>query len=133
MRKRFLRIFPIDLRSDSSDIEREHAKEPGNSEPNASLNFRSTHLDISMSNKDDPEWEIVDSLPKKRRPTKPNARIRIPRKFLIGAGIGLALVIIFPPAMRLLLNLMRNFIAYWWLLVVVIGYWFAKRQLTKRR
>jgi hypothetical protein len=86
-----------------------------------------------MSNKDDPEWEIVDSLPKKRRPTKPNARIRIPRKFLIGAGIGLALVIIFPPAMRLLLNLMRNFIAYWWLLVVVIGYWFAKRQLTKRR
>jgi len=86
-----------------------------------------------MSNQDDPEWEIVDSLPKKRKPSRQNTRIRIPKKFIIGAGIGLGLVILFPPAMRLLLNLMRNFIAYWWLLVVVIGYWVIKRQLRRRR
>ncbi len=85
-----------------------------------------------MSNQDDPEWEIVDSLPEKRKGSRSNTRLRIPKKFLIGAGIGLGIVILFPPAMRLMLNLLRNLIAYWWILVAMIGYWFLKREIKRR-
>lgn len=86
-----------------------------------------------MSNQDDPEWEIVDSLPKKRRPSKRNMRIRIPKKFIIGAGIAIGILILVPPARIFLHYLVRNFIAYWWLIAGAIGYWFLKRQLRKRR
>ena len=86
-----------------------------------------------MKSQDDPEWELVDSLPNERkrsRPPKPG-RVRIPKKYLIGVGVAVGIIIVFPPAMRLVVNLLRNVVAYWWLAAIAIGYWLVKRRLRR--
>jgi len=82
-----------------------------------------------MTNNDDPEWEVVDSLPneKKPRPSKP-FKFRISKKFLIGAGIGIAIAIISP---RFVVNLVRNVVAYWWLIVAIAAYWIVRRRVRR--
>ncbi len=84
-----------------------------------------------MKKQDDPEWEIVDSLPNERKASRRSKQIRIPKKLLIGAGMGVAIVVLFPPATRLLLNLFRNLIAYWWLFALVAVYWSIKRRFKR--
>ena len=80
-----------------------------------------------MKNNDDPEWEVVDSLPNERkRPTPKQFKIRISKKFIIGAAIGLVLAIIFP---RFVVNLVRNAVAYWWLILLVAAYWMIRRRV----
>ena len=84
-----------------------------------------------MSKKEDPEWEIVDSIPGERKTPQKNRSIRFPKKFWIGAGIGVAIAILFPPAMRFLMNFFRNLIAYWWILVPVAAYLFVRRRFKR--
>lgn len=86
-----------------------------------------------MKSQDDPEWELVDSLPNERKRSKssPPGRIRFPKKYLIGLGVLVGVIVIFPPAMRLFLNLLRNAVHYWWLVAIAIGYWFAKRRMRR--
>ncbi len=81
-----------------------------------------------MSKQEDPEWEIVDSLPNKRKPKKKPLTIRISWKFIIGAIIGIALLII---SSRFGFNLIRNLIAYWWLIALVGAYWFIRRKARR--
>lgn len=86
-----------------------------------------------MKSQDDPEWELVDSLPNERKRSRSSrpARIKIPKKYLIGVGALVGIMIVFPPAMRLFINLLRNVVAYWWLAAIAIGYWLVKRRIRR--
>ena len=82
-----------------------------------------------MTNNDDPEWEVVDSLPNEKKPRPPKPfKFRISKKFLIGAGIGIAIAIISP---RFVVNLVRNDVAYWWLIVAIAAYWIIRRRVRR--
>lgn len=82
-----------------------------------------------MKNNDDPEWEIVDSLPnQKKTREKKTVKLRISKKFVIGAVIGIAIAILYPPS---IVNLARTLFAWKWLVLLIILYWVA-RWLIRR-
>lgn len=81
-----------------------------------------------MSKNEEPEWEIVDSLPNERKPKKKPLKPKLSWKFIVGAGIGLAIAIVFP---RFVINLVRNLIAYWWLILAFGAYWFIRRRARR--
>lgn len=82
-----------------------------------------------MNKNDDPEWEIVDSLPNERKTRKNPVKFRISKKFIIGAVIGVAIAIISP---RFVVNLVRNLIVYWWLVIAIAAYWYYARRNARR-
>ncbi len=82
-----------------------------------------------MNKNDDPEWEIVDSLPNEKKPRdKKTVKLRLSKKFLIGAAIGLAIAVLYPPS---IVNLGRTLFAWRWLVLLILLYWLA-RWLIKR-
>ena len=82
-----------------------------------------------MNNNDDPEWEIVDSLPnEKKTRTKKTVKLRLSKKFVIGAIIGIGIAILYPPS---IVNLIRTLFAWKWLVLLIALYWLA-RWLIRR-
>ena len=77
-----------------------------------------------MKNNDDPEWEIVDSLPNEKKTVK----LRLSKKFVIGAIIGIGIAILYPPS---IVNLVRTLFAWKWLVLLIALYWLA-RWLIRR-
>jgi phage shock protein PspC (stress-responsive transcriptional regulator) len=86
-----------------------------------------------MKNNDNPEWEIVDSLPnEKKTREKKTVKLRLSKKFVIGAIIGLAIAILYPPS---IVNLVRTLFAWKWLVLLIALYWLARwliRRNTRR-
>ncbi len=86
-----------------------------------------------MKNNDDPEWEIVDSLPNEKKSREKKAvKLRISKKFVIGAVIGIAIAILYPPS---IVNLARTLFAWRWLVLLIALYWIARwliRRNTRR-
>lgn len=82
-----------------------------------------------MKNNDDPEWEIVDSLPsEKKKRTKKTVKLRLSKKFVIGSIIGIGIAILYPPS---IVNLVRTLFAWKWLVLLIAMYWLA-RWLIRR-
>ncbi len=86
-----------------------------------------------MKNKDDPEWEIVDSLPnEKKTGEKKTVKLRLSKRFIIGAIIGIAIAILYPPS---IVNVARTLFAWKWLVLLIALYWLARwliRRNTRR-
>lgn len=86
-----------------------------------------------MNKNDDPEWEIVDSLPNEKKPReKKTVKLRISKKFIIGAIIAVAIAILYPPS---IVNFGRTLFAWRWLVLLVLLYllvrWLIQRN-TRR-
>ncbi len=86
-----------------------------------------------MKNNDDPEWELVDSLPNEKKSREKKAvKLRISKKFVIGAIIGIGIAILYPPS---IVNLGRTLFAWRWLVLLLALYWLARwliRRNTRR-
>lgn len=86
-----------------------------------------------MKDKDEVEWEIVDSLPSER---KKNERIRRKSRstpfykstiLWTGISLGLLIAFIFPPFAIIL----RRLLSLWWLALIIFGYYTLKKHTRK--
>lgn len=80
-----------------------------------------------MSNKREPDWEVVDKLPGEKKPqgpSKPSAPLLKNKTLWIGLLVGALVVIAFPILRAMLQNALRA----WWIWVGLLAYFMWRRM-----
>lgn len=80
-----------------------------------------------MSNKSEPDWEVVDKLPGENKPparSKPSTTLFKNKTLWIGLLVGASLVIAFPILRAMLQNALRA----WWIWVGLLAYFMWRRM-----
>ena len=89
------------------------------------------------NNRENSNWEVVDEIPgeRKQKQPVPRRKPKLPMKtiFWAGLGIGCVAAILARPLWGFFGNLLRNLLAYWWLVLIYGVYWVWMKRKQSRR
>ena len=87
-----------------------------------------------MAHDKEPKWEVVDEIPGEKRPRPAPCKNPLKSKPLwIGVGIGVLVVVLFPPLFATALLIVKRLAAAWWLWLAVAVYWYWRRMQRRQR